>query len=48
MATMSMGMFRERELMMVSRTSSRVEVLGAWSEFAMVGVVSLMMTWALW
>ena len=39
-----MGKLREREVMMTSRTSSSVKVVGAWSEFAVVGMAILMMT----
>ncbi len=50
METMSTGNDRVRELMMVSMTSSRIEVVGAWSEFAVVFMAILMMmclrTWA--
>ncbi len=49
---MSMEELREREVMMVSRTSSSVNVVGAWSEFAVVGMAILMTTclglWASW
>jgi len=41
---MLMGKLREREVMMVSRTSSSVKVVSAWSEFAVVGISILMMT----
>ncbi len=43
MATMSKTKVRDRELMMLSMTSSRIEVVGAWSEFAVVGIVNLRM-----
>jgi hypothetical protein len=43
MATMLTTKVRDRELMMLSITSSRVEVVGAWSEFAVVGMVNLRM-----
>jgi hypothetical protein len=38
MATMLTTKVRDRELMMLSMTSSRVEVVGAWLEFAVVGM----------
>ena len=34
---------RDRELMMLSMTSSRVKVVGAWLEFAVVGMANLRM-----
>ncbi len=43
MATMSTTKVRDRELMMLSMTSSRVKVVGAWSEFAVVGMANLRM-----
>ncbi len=43
MATVSMAKVRDRELMMLSMTSSGVEVVGAWSEFAVVGMANLRM-----
>ncbi len=47
--TMSTRYDRERELMMISMTSSRIEVVGAWSEFAVVFmVILLMMCFRMW
>ncbi len=43
MATMLTTKVRDRELMMLSMTSLRVEVVGAWSEFAVVGMANLRM-----
>ena len=43
MATMSTVKVKERDLMMVLSTFLRVEVVSAWSEFAMAGMVTLMM-----
>ena len=40
---MSMGKLREREMTMALRTSSSVKVVGAWSEFAVVGMAILIM-----
>ncbi len=34
---------RDGELMMLSMTFSKVEVVGAWSEFAVVGMANLRM-----
>jgi hypothetical protein len=40
---MSTMKVRERDLMMVLSTSSRLLVVGSWSEFAVEDMVSLMM-----
>jgi hypothetical protein len=48
MATMSMGKVKERDLMIVSSTSSRVKVVGTWSEFAVAGMAILMMMCLRW
>jgi hypothetical protein len=40
---MSTTKVKDRELMMLSMTSSRVEVVGTWSEVAVVGMANLRM-----
>ncbi len=43
MVKMSTTKVRDRELMMLSMTSLRVKVVGAWLDFAVVGMVNLRM-----
>ncbi len=43
MAAMSMTKVRDREWRILSMTSSRVDVVGAWLEFAVVGMANLRM-----